>query len=139
MDIDFDNKWFRETCSSGGLDPDNELSKSAVDLARDKAIEMKKYMDAKEQYQDEEILRKLDENINRLNNERIGHMLDAVAYAEVMGGLGDGFNEFAKRIIDRRKYITSSNNDVSSNLSPVEKRVNDRWEQAMSRRAGVMV
>ena len=138
MDIDFDNKWFRETCSSGGLDPDNELSKSAVDLARDKAIEMKKYMDAQKKY-DDTLHTEFQKNIDRLNNERIGHMLDALTYAEIVDGLGGGFNEFAKRIIDRRKHITSSNNDVSLNLSSVEKRVNDRWEQAMSKRAGVMV
>ena len=135
MDIDFDNKWFRGTCSSGGLDPDNELSKSAVDLARDKAIEMKKYMDAQKKY-DDALHTEFQKNIDRLNNERIGHMLDGLAYAEVMGGLGDGFNEFAKRIIDRRKHITSSNNDVPLNLTPVEKRVSERWEQAMERMKG---
>ena len=99
MKIDFSNKWFREFCAENGLNPDNELSQSAVQLARDRAVDMKKNMDALRNYEhldNDDLNSELQERINKLNNERIGHMLDAVAYAEVMNSLGDGFNEFVK-------------------------------------------
>src|SRR5690625_7590426 len=91
--VEFSNKWYRETCTENGLNPDNELSKTAVDLARDRAIDMKKYMDAKENYDDENLHKKFDKEISRLDNERIGHMLDALMYAEIMADLGDGRSE----------------------------------------------
>lgn len=105
MRVDFDNKWYRETCKENGFNPDNELSKSAIDLVRDCAISMKKYMDAQEQYDDEYLQQKLQNEIDRLNNDRIGHMLNALFYAEVMAGLGEGFNQFLIKDQQRKKHL----------------------------------
>lgn len=105
MRVDFDNKWYRETCKENGFNPDNELSKSAIDLARDCAISMKKYMDTQEQYDDEYLQQKLQNEIDRLNNDRIGHMLNALFYAEVMAGLGEGFNQFLIKDQQRKKHL----------------------------------
>jgi len=103
--VEFSNRWYRETCLQNGLNPDNELSKTAVDLARDRAIDMKKYMDAKKNYDDVSLHKKLDREITRLDNERVGHMLDALTYAEIMVGLGDGFNTFVKQYSDKRSRV----------------------------------
>lgn len=105
MRVDFDNKWYRETCKENGFNPDNELSKSAIDLARDCAISMKKYMDTQKQYDDEYLQQKLQNEIDRLNNDRIGHMLNALFYAEVMAGLGEGFNQFLIKDQQRKKHL----------------------------------
>ena len=105
MRVDFDNKWYRETCKENGFNPDNELSKSAIDLARDCAISMKKYMDTQEQYDDEYLQQKLQNEIDRLNNDRIGHMLNALFYAEVMAGLGEGFNQFLIKDQQRKNHL----------------------------------
>lgn len=105
MRVDFDNKWYRETCKENGFNPDNELSKSAIDLARDCAISMKKYMDTQEQYDDEYLQQKLQNEIDRLNNDRIGHMLNALFYAEVMAGLGEGFNQFLIKDQQHKKHL----------------------------------
>lgn len=103
--VDFSNQWFREQCEENGWNPDNELSKSTVDLARQCAVKMKRFMDAKENYSDEEVHKKLDEQIKFWNNERIEHMLNALFYAEVMHGLGDGFNEFVKKQMTRKEFL----------------------------------
>lgn len=105
MEIDFNNKWYRETCKENGLDPDNELSKSAVAIAYEYSKKMKKYIDAKAAYEGEELQQKLDEQIDRLNNERINYMLNALYYAEVMGGLGNDFNEFVKRQMKQKEML----------------------------------
>ena len=105
MRVDFDNKWYRETGRENGFNPDNELSKSAVDLARDCAISMKKYMDTLEEYDDEHLHQKLQKEIDRLNNSRIEHMLNALFYAEVMAGLGEGFNQFLIKDQQRKNHL----------------------------------
>lgn len=139
MQIDFSNKWFRESCAENGLNPDNELSQSAVQLARDRAVDMKKNMDALRNYEhldNDDLNSELQERINKLNNERIGHMLDAVAYAEVMNSLGDGFNEFVKKQVVRKERTFARRGHSTLSLSPIEKRVNERWERAMKRTEG---
>lgn len=103
--VEFSYKWFCEECEKARLNPGNELSESAIFLAHDRAVEMKMYMDAKEDYDDEVLKMNLQANIDRLNNARIGHMLDALFYAEVMSGLGDNFNKFVKRKNDRKRMI----------------------------------
>lgn len=105
--VDFSNKWYRDTCSENGFNPDNELSKSAITLAKDCAIRMKKYMDTQKQYEDEQVHSKLQKEIDELNNERIGHMLNALFYAEIMAGLGEGFNQFLIKDQQRKNYLRS--------------------------------
>lgn len=102
--VDFNNKWFRETCEEAGWDPDNALSQSAIGIAKTYAIKMKKNMDAKKNYDDETLQKRFDERINGLNNERINYMLNALTYAEVMAGLG-GFDEFIKGKEKRRQML----------------------------------
>lgn len=108
MRIDFDNKWYRETCRQNGFNPDNELSKSTIDLARDCAISMKKYLDTQKQYEDEQLHQRLQKEIDRLNNQRIEHMLNALFYAEIMAGLGEGFNQFLIKDQQRKNYLRRS-------------------------------
>lgn len=95
--VEFSNQWFRDTCEEEGLDPDNELSKVPVGLARECAVGMKKFMDAKSNYPDEEIQQKLDMEISELNNKRIGYMLDALTFAEIVATNGKGFNNFLRK------------------------------------------
>lgn len=105
MKIDFNNQWFRDTCKQNGFDADNELSKSAVALAYECARDMKKYIDAREHYTDEDLKYKLDKQINRLNDERIGYMLNALMYAEIAYELGSGFNQFLSKEIKRKEIL----------------------------------
>lgn len=105
MTIDFSNQWFLETCEENGFDPDNELSKTAVALAYRCSVNMKKYMNAKEHYEDELLREKLDQQIGRLNDDRIGYMLNALTYAEIVSGLGKGFNQFLKKEIKRKEIL----------------------------------
>ena len=133
--VDFSNKWYRETCLENGLDPDNVLSQSAIEVAKQYAIGMKMYMDNKKHYESKELLIKLDEQINRLNNERIEFMLYALTYAEMMDEMGKGFDTFAKRYLDKRERVQAQQNSVVDDAplasSEVKKRVAARWEQAM--------
>ena len=133
--VDFSNKWYRETCLENGLDPDNVLSQSAVEVAKQCAIDMKLYMDNKKHYESKELLIKLDEQIKRLNNERIEFMLYALTYAEIMDEMGKGFDTFAKRYLDKRERVQMQQNSVVDDAplasSEVKKRVAARWEQAM--------
>jgi len=133
--VEFSNKWYRETCTENGLNPDNELSKTAVDLARDRAIDMKKYMDAKKNYDDENLHKKFDKEISRLDNERIGHMLDALMYAEIMADLGDGFDTFSKQHLKKKNRLMGKVQNAQS-LTPAEKRVSERWQGAMKKMKG---
>lgn len=134
--VEFSNKWYRETCLQNGLNPDNELSKTAVALARDRAIDMKKYMDAKKNYDDAALHEKFDKEITRLDNERIGHMLDALMYAEVMAGLGESFNIFIKRHFEKKQQLMGDVQVSPTKMTEIEKRVSERWEQAMERMKG---
>lgn len=95
--VEFSNQWFRETCKEEGLDPDNELSKVMTGLARECAVGMKKFMDAKKNYPDEQIQQRLEIEIDTLNNKRIGYMLDALQFAELVANNGKGFNEFLQK------------------------------------------
>ena len=101
--VEFSNKWYRETCIENGLNPDNVLSQSAIAVAKKCAIDMKMYMDNKVHYEDEEVRASLDEQINRLNNERIGFMLNALIYAEIMNGMGVGADKFIETMIKRQE------------------------------------
>src|SRR5699024_10013848 len=138
--VDFSNKWYRETCLENGLDPDNVLSQSAIEVAKQCAIDMKLYMDNKKHYESKELLIKLDEQIKRLNNERIEFMLYALTYAEIMKEMGKGFDTFAKRYLDKRERVQVQQNSVVDDAplasSEVKKRVAARWEQAMKRMEG---
>lgn len=102
--VDFNNEWYRETCIENGLDPDNVLSQSAIEVARARAMEMKKYMDTKGKYKDKKLHEKIDFEINRLNNERIEFMLYALTYAEIIKEMGYGANEFIKSVIKRQEF-----------------------------------
>lgn len=101
--VDFSNQWYRETCLENGFNPDNVLSQSAVEVAKKRAIDMKMYMDNKEHYEDEEVRARLDEQINRLNNERIEFMLYALTCAEIMNGMGAGADKFIETMIKRQE------------------------------------
>ena len=101
--VDFSNKWYRETCLENGFNPDNVLSQSAVEVAKQCAIDMKMYMDNKKHYESKELLIKLDEQIKRLNNERIEFMLYALTYAEIMNGMGAGADKFIETMIKRQE------------------------------------
>ena len=137
--VQFNNKWYRQMCLDNGFNADNELSVTAVDMAREKAIRMKRFMDAKKLYKehgDDLLVLKLDAEIERLDNERVEYMLDALFYAEVMSGLGDGYNQFVKQYLSKRQALTRGVHNEPTNLTPVEKRVSERWEQAMERMKG---
>ena len=134
--VAFNNEWYRETCIENNLNPDNELSKTAIDLARDRAIDMKMYMDAKDNYEGAKLQEKLDREIERLDNERVGHMLDALFYAETMAGIGDSFDTFIKRHFEKKGRLMQDVHVSSSSLTPVEQRVSDRWEQATQNMKG---
>lgn len=138
--VDFSNKWYRKTCLENGLNPDNVLSQSAVEVAKQCVIDMKLYMDNKKHYESKELLIKLDEQIKRLNNERIEFMLYALTYAEIMKEMGKGFDTFAKRYLDKRERVQVQQNSVVDDAplasSEVKKRVAARWEQAMKRMEG---
>ena len=138
--VDFNNKWYRETCLEHGFNPDNVLSQSAVEVAKQCAINMKMYMDNKKHYESEELLMKFDEQINRLNNERIEFMLYALTYAEMMDEMGKGFDTFAKRYLDKREQAQKQGNEIVDDAplasSEVKKRVAARWEQAMKKMEG---
>ena len=101
--VDFNNQWYRETCIENGLNPDNVLSQSAIAVAKQCAIDMKMYMDNKEHYEDEEVKARLDEQINRLNNERIEFMLYALTYAEIMSEMGVEADKFIETMIKRQE------------------------------------
>ena len=101
--VDFNNQWYRENCIENGLNPDNVLSQSAIAVAKQCAIDMKMYMDNKEHYEDEEVKARLDEQINRLNNERIEFMLYALTYAEIMSEMGVGADKFIETMIKRQE------------------------------------
>ena len=128
--VEFSNKWYRETCIENNLNPDNELSKTAIDLARDRAIDMKMYMDTKNNYEGAKLQKKLDREIERLDNERVGHMLDALFYAEIISGLGNGYNTFIKRYFEKRQQVMGGVQVSSTDMTDVETRVSERWEQA---------
>ena len=133
--VDFSNKWYRETCIENGLNPDNVLSQSAIAVAKQCAIDMKMYMDNKNHYEDEKVRARLDEQINRLNNERIEFMLYALTYAEIMNGMGESFNTFAKHYLEKRERVGNQRGVIIDNAplasSEVKKRVVERWERAM--------
>lgn len=131
--VAFNNEWYRETCKSNDLNPDNELSKISVSLARDAAVGMKKFMDAKETHG---LLDKLDVQIEQLDNERVAHMLDALFYAEIISGIGDSFNTFIKGHLSKRESVMRNVQYSSPELTDIEQRVKDRWEQAMKNMEG---
>lgn len=105
MKIEFNNKWYRETCVEGGLNPDNILSSSEIELARECSIGMKKYLIAKENYQGTELQRKFDIEIKRLNEKRIGHMFQALEFAEMMKKSGEGYDKFLESHYQRNKRL----------------------------------
>lgn len=105
MSVEYSNKWYRETCIEAGLNPDNVLSDSEVQLARDTAKDIRKYQIAKENYLDPEVQKKLDKQIKRLNEQRIGHMFEALTFAEIVAGVGKGFDKFLEHQINRRKTL----------------------------------
>ena len=131
--VEFSNKWYRETCIENNLNPDNELSKTSVSLARDASVGMKKFMDAKGTYG---LFDKLDAQIERLDNERVAHMLDALFYAEIISGIGDSFNTFIKGHLSKRESVMRNVQYSSPELTEIEQRVRDRWEQAMKNMEG---
>lgn len=98
--VEFSNQWFRETCKENELDPDNELSKVPIGLARECAVGMKKFMDAQKNYS-EQVQSKLQLEIDKLNNQRIGYMLDALTFAEIVSEKGKGFNGFLQKQIKK--------------------------------------
>lgn len=99
MKIEFSNEWYRATCKENGFDPDNILSQSSVAIAKKCAVSMQKYMRTQRKHKDDELHSKLQKEIDRLNNERIEHMLNALEYAQLMAGEGQGYNEFIKKIV----------------------------------------
>ena len=90
-------------------------------------------MDAKETYG---LLDKLDAQIERLDNERVAHMLDALFYAEIISGIGDSFNTFIKGHLGKRESVMRNVQYSSPELTDIEQRVKDRWEQAMKNMEG---
>lgn len=105
MKVDYSYQWYREMCEENGLDPDNVLSESTVQSAKQMAIEMKKYMNAKENYPDNERLQqRLDEQIKRLNNDRMELMIAALEQADVMSKMGSGADKFFRRYAKQQEY-----------------------------------
>lgn len=130
--VEFSYQWYTDSCKSEGYDPDNVLSAVLIDLARECAVKMKKYMDAKKNYTSEVEQQKIDKEITKLNNERIGHMLDALQFAKMVAENGQGFNSFLKSQTSRN----SGGGTNTTNLTPLEKRINDRWNKAMELQEG---
>lgn len=128
----FNYEWYKDTCKEEGLNSKNVVSLVPIGLARDCSIKMKKYMDAKKSYSDKEVKMKFDREIDRLNNKRIGYMLDALQFAELVEENGRGFNEFLIKQTNMRR----DNDESMVGLTAVERRVHDRWEKAMEDRKG---
>lgn len=93
------NADYRELCIGQGWNPDNPLSKQSVGLARDCAIKVKRFMDAKKIYENFGVDDQLDMQIDRWNNNRIEFMLNALAHAEQIHHLGEGADKFFERFI----------------------------------------
>lgn len=105
MSVLFNNKWFRETCEAEGWNPDGMFTQSSIVLARERAVDMKLYMDAKKNYPDVKLQKKFDEQIKRLDEERVGYMLNALLFAEVSAENGVNFDRFLERHINQRKHL----------------------------------
>lgn len=67
---------------------------------------MKMYMDAKKHYPDEDLQIQFDYHIDRLNNERIASMFNALELAQVMHNFGKGADQFFERILGRGRMRT---------------------------------
>lgn len=102
MKVDFSYKWYKETCQENGFNPNNALSTPSILDAKRCAKDMKMYMIAKENYPDEDLQIKFDYHIDRLNNERIASMFNALGLAQVMHDFGKGADQFFDRILNQR-------------------------------------
>jgi len=110
MKVDYSNKWFIQQCKDNGLDPNNVLSQSAVDVAREHAKKTKYWLgaskEAEKKYDNwEELKPKFDKQINRHNNARIEQMLYALDYAVIADDWPPKFNEFLKNYFERKDAI----------------------------------
>lgn len=103
--VDFNNQWYQETCLDAGWNPNTFIAQTSIDLARKRAVDMKKYMDAKKAYADLDIHKQFDKQIKRLNEERIEFMLNALLLAEVSAENGKGFDQFVERQYNQRKIL----------------------------------
>ena len=104
MNIDYSNKWYREMCREHGLNADNVLSQSTVESAKHIAIQMKKFMDAKRNYpNDEELHEKLDKQIKKLNDSRMELMIAALEQADIMNKMGNSADKFFRRYVKRQE------------------------------------
>ena len=101
MKVDFSYKWYKELCEENNLNPNNVLSMASIEDAKRCAKAMKLYMDAKKHYPDENLQIQFDYHIDKLNNERIASMFNALALAEVMANFGKGADQFFERILGR--------------------------------------
>lgn len=130
--VEFSYQWYQDSCKEEGYDATNVLSAVSIETARSCAVKMKKYMDSKANYAGESEHKKLDKEISKLNNERIGHMLDALQFAKLMAENGQGFNVFLKN-----QTSGSARGGIdSTDLTPLEKRINERWNKAMELQKG---
>lgn len=98
MAIDFNYQWFLVFCKEEGLPTDSLLVEEVIKNAKRQSIQMKKYMDMKNDYPDDELIQqRCDEQIKRLNDKRIEEMLFAVTCAEVSKDLGEDFDRWNRR------------------------------------------
>lgn len=100
VEIIYNYKWYKETCEENGFDPKNLFSKTAIDLARKSSVGMKLFMDAKKNYPDKELQAKFDFEIKKLDEQRVGYMLDALHYAEFVKKQGKGYDVFLSKQLD---------------------------------------
>ena len=114
--VDFSFNWFVMTCEVEGLDYNNILVKLELDRARDYAYEMKwwetqanqlKYKPTIEGHWlyspevKENARRSYMKNVEKMNEERIKHMITALEMAEIANGMEKGFLDYAETIYSK--------------------------------------
>jgi hypothetical protein len=103
MAVYFSNEDYKKTCEEEGFQYDNLLSQSAVEVAYECSRKMKYFMDAKKGCNDPVAIKKIDKEIKKWDERRLEFMLNALFYAEIMNGLGEGADEFYRKIFNERK------------------------------------
>lgn len=86
MKVDFSYKWYLQTCKENNLDPNNELAQFHLKAAKEQSKQLKYFMVALRQYEDDEVAAfNIKEQIKYHNDKRIKSMLDALKSAEGKG------------------------------------------------------
>ncbi|WP_217495667.1 hypothetical protein, partial [Salmonella enterica] len=97
---------------------------SCIDLARQCSVEMKTYMDMKNNYDDSLVHERSDKQIEDLNNKRIDYMIQALEFAVWFKKSGQGADEFVRKNVE---VLNTSIDDEASETEQYERTL-DRWD-----------